>query len=302
MDRLQGMATFRAVVEARGFARAAARIGMSAASVSRIVSDLEKHLDVRLLHRTTRTVSLTDEGQDFYDRCTRILDEVEEAEAVVRGAHETPTGVLRVATSPAFGALALGPLLPSFHSAFPAVRVDLYLEDRLVDVIGEGIDLALRFIVRRVDSSLVARRIMTVQSRFVASPVYLAKRGVPAHPRDLVHHAVITETTRSPLAEMTFDGPDGRTIVPVDGPFRTTNTMLQHTLVLAGVGITEVPGYVVAEELRTGALVEVLPEYRIPSFDLWAVMPPAATSAARVRAFVDHVVVGLTAGGATPAT
>ena len=295
MDRLQAMATFRAVVEARGFSRGAARLGMSAASVSRIVADLEKHLDVRLLHRTTRSVSLTDEGQHYYERCTRILDEMEASEAILRGARETPAGTLQVATSPAFGAMALGPLLPSFHAAYPRVRVDLFLEDRLVDVIGEGYDLALRFIVRRVDSSLVARRIMTSPSRFVASPGYLAARGVPAHPRDLEHHTVITETTRA-AASMTFDGPDGRTIVPVNGPFRTTNTMLQRTLVLAGVGITEVPAYVVADDLRNGTLVEVLPDYRIPSFDLWAVMPPAATLAARVRAFVDHVVEGLTGG------
>jgi len=302
MDRLQAMTAFRAVVDARGFARAADRIGMSAASVSRIVADLEKHLDVRLLHRTTRSVALTDEGQHYYERCIRILDEVEASEAIMRGAHETPAGTLRVAASPAFGAMALGPLLPSFHAAYPRVRVDLFLEDRMVDVIGEGYDVALRFIIRRVDSSLVARRIMSVANRFVASPSYLAARGVPVHPRDLEQHAVVIEATaRSFPVSMTFDGPDGRMVVPVDGPFRTNNSMLQRALVLAGSGIGELPAYVVSDDLRAGTLVEVLPDYRIPSLDLWAVMPPAATLAARVRAFVDYVVGGLTVGGAASA-
>ncbi len=301
MDRLQAMTAFRAVVDGHGFARGAARIGMSAASVSRIVGDLEKHLGVRLLHRTTRSVALTDEGQHYYERCARILDEVDASEAIMRGAREMPAGTLRVASSPAFGAMALAPLLPSFHTAFPRVRVDLLLEDRMVDVIGEGYDLALRFIIRRVDSTLVARRIMSVGNRFVASPSYLAAQGVPVHPRDLQHHAVIVEASaRSFPLSMTFDGPDGRTIVSVDGPFRTNNSMLQRALVLAGSGIGELPAYVVTDDLRTGALVEVLPDYRIPSLDLWAVMPPAATLAARVRAFLDHVVDGLTRGDATP--
>ena len=130
-----------------------------------------------------------------------------------------------------------------------------------------------------------------------------AARGVPVHPRDLERHAVVVEAAARALPfSMTFDGPDGRMVVPVDGPFRTNNSMLQRALVLAGSGIGELPEYVVTDDLHAGTLVEVLPDYRIPSLDLWAVMPPAATLAARVRAFVDHVVEGLTRGVGSTAT
>jgi DNA-binding transcriptional LysR family regulator len=294
MDRLQAMRAFRAVVDSHGFARAAARLGVSATSVSRSVADLERSLDVRLLHRTTRKVRLTDEGRLYYDRCIRVLDELDSAELLMKGAHEVPMGTLRVAASPAFGAMALSPLLPAFHRAWPLVRVDLFLDDRVVDVIGEGYDLALRFVERRVDSSLVARKLASIESRVVASPAYVAAHGMPTHPRDLEHHAFIAWSLGSLPESIKLDGPDGRTVVSIDGPVRTDNSMVQLSLALAGAGITELPDYVVREDLKAGTLVDVLPGYHTPPLALWAVMPPAATLAARVRVFVDHVAAGLT--------
>src|SRR5688572_6293399 len=197
MDRFHAMRAFRAVVESHGFSRAASRLGRSATSISRSVADLERSLDVRLLHRTTRKVRLTDEGQLYYERCVRVLDELDSAELLMKGAHEVPAGTLRVTAAPAFGAMAVAPLLPAFHLAWPRVRVDLFLDDRVVDVIGEGFDLALRFVERRIDSSLVARRLVTIENRMVASPDYVAEHGSPSHPRELGQHAIIVWSLRS---------------------------------------------------------------------------------------------------------
>jgi DNA-binding transcriptional LysR family regulator len=294
MDRLTAMGAFRAVVEEEGFGRAATRIGMSPASVSRIVAELEKHLATRLLHRTTRSLHPTDEGRVYYERCVRILEEVDDAERRLREARDVPRGTLRVTMSPALGSLTIAPLLPAFCARYPEVRVDLNLEPRLVDLVREGFDLGLRLRISEWrDSTLVARHITTFANRFVASPAYLEAHGRPAHPTDLAHHAVIVEAGPGGSAPLTFEGPDGRHVVRVDGPIRTDSSLVARCAVVAGMGIAELPEYVVRDELRDGALVEVFPQHRTPPIELWAVYPPHSTLAARVRAFVDHVIAEL---------
>lgn len=291
MDRLQAMAAFRAVVEERGFGRAAQRVGLSTASVSRLVAELEEHLSTRLLHRTTRALHPTDEGRAYYERCARLLDELDEAERMMREARAVPRGTLRVTVAPTLGHLTIAPLLPSFCARYPEVRVELSLDGRIVDLVREGFDIGLRLRVSEWrDSTLIARRITTFQSRFVASQAYLASRGRPAHPRDLASHAVIVETSAPWPSILVFDGPDGRHEVKVDGPVRTDSSMVQRYAVLAGMGIAELPDYVVRNELKSGELVEVFAHYRSPPMELLAVYPPHGTLAARVRAFVDHVV------------
>lgn len=288
------MTAYRAVVEEQGFGKAASRMGVSAASVSRLVAELEAHLDTRLLHRTTRSLHPTEEGRAYYERCVRILDELEDTERRMREARDVPRGVLRVTVSPALGALSIAPLLPSFHQAHPEVRVDLNVEPRMVDLVREGFDLALRFRISEWPaSSLVARHVATFQSPFVASPAYLSAHGHPAHPTELAQHPVIVESLDPAPAMLAFAGPDGKLVVRVDGPVRTDSSMVQRSLVLAGMGIAELPEYVIREDLRSGALVEVFPQYRRPPLELWAVYPPHGTWAARVRAFVDHVIAGL---------
>lgn len=294
MDRVLAMSAFRAVVEEQAFGRAARRLGMSPASISRIVAELEAHLATRLLHRTTRSLHPTDEGRVYFDRCIRILDDIDDAERRMRDARDVPRGVLRVTVSPALGALAIAPLLPSFCAQYPEVRVDLNLESRMVDLVREGFDLALRLRVSDwSNSTLVARHVTTFASRFVASPSYLAARGYPAHPADLADHSVIVEFHQSFPECLTFDGPDGRHEVRVEGPLRSDSSMVIRYAVLAGMGIAELPDYVVQKDLRSGDLVEVFSHHRTPPIELWAVHPPHSTLAARVRAFVDHVVAGL---------
>jgi DNA-binding transcriptional LysR family regulator len=294
MDRLMAMGAFRAVVEEKSFSRAAHRLGLSTASVSRLVADLEDHLSTRLLHRTTRSLHPTEEGRVYYERCTRILDEVDHTERELREARDVPRGVLRVTTSPALGAFTLAPLLPSFCKKHPEVRVDINTDHRLIDLVREGFDLALRFRVSEWrDSSLVARHVSTFASRFVASPKYLEEHGRPSHPTELSQHAVIFDMLDPMPATLKFDGPDGRLVVRVDGPVRTDSSMIQRHMALAGMGIAEIPEYVVRDDLRSGALVEVFDQHRLPPIELWAVYPPYGTLAARVRAFVDHVIAEL---------
>ncbi|MEQ1506187.1 MAG: LysR family transcriptional regulator [Myxococcota bacterium] len=302
MDRLQAMAVFRAVIEERGFGRAAGRLGLSPASVSRTIADLERHLTTRLLHRTTRSLHATAEGRAYYERCVAILDQVDETEASLRQAGEVPTGTLRVTTSPAFGVLRVAPLLPAYHANFPNVRVDLFLDERVVDVVREGFDLALRIWGGPLpDSTLTARRLARFEEWFVASPAYLAARGHPRHPSDLARHDMIVWSRGSGPETRVVYGADGRHEVRLDGPLRTDSSLLQRHAALSGTGITILQDYVVADDLRTGALQLVLPGYWLEPFELWAVWPPAATLVARVRSFVDHVAAGLvTEGTANP--
>lgn len=294
MDRLQAMEVFRAVIEERAMGRAATRMGLSPASVSRLVAELEAHLGARLLHRTTRTMHPTEEGRAYYERCVGILDQITETERSIRQAREVPTGILRVSAAPAFGLVNVAPLLPSFHARYPAVRVDLFFDDRSVDVIREGYDLALRFSVGALqDSSLIARKIGGFPNVFVASPAYVAAHGAPASAGALPEHPVIVWSRRS-SPELVDVEEDGATItVRVDGPIRTDSTLLQREAALAGMGLALVPEYAVREDLRAGRLVAVLTHVRVRALELWAVHPPDGTLAARVRAFVDHVAHGV---------
>jgi len=297
VDRLAAMGAFRAVVEERAFGRAAARLSLSPASISRMVADLEQHLATRLLHRTTRSLQPTEEGRLYYERCVRILDEVDDAERRLREARDVPRGILRVTVAPSVGNATIVPLLPSFCAKYPEARVDLNLEARMLDLVRDGFDLGLRLRVSDwPSSSLVGRHVTTFENRFVASPAYLAAHGRPAHPTDLAHHRVILETATPCPGTLSFDGPDGKHAVRVDGPVRADSFTAQRFVALAGMGIAELPDYEVADDLRSGALVEVFAHHRLAPVELWAVYPAHSTLAARVRAFVDHVISGLGPG------
>lgn len=298
MDRLFAMEVYRAVVDEGAFGKAAKRLGLSPASVSRILAELEGHLGTRLVHRTTRSMRPTEEGRLYYGRCAAILDQIAETEDAIRHTRRAPTGTLRVSASPAFGTIRVAPLLPSFYERCPEVRVDLMLDDRAVDVVREGYDVALRFTSGALqDSTLVARHLATFPSVFVASPGYLGARGVPATAADLEEHAVVV-WSRTPMPERLAVEEDGAALqVRVDGPVRTDNTLLQRKAALLGLGIALLPTYAVADDLRAGTLVAVLPGVHVRALELWAVVPPAGTLAARVRAFVDHVSAALRASG-----
>ncbi|MDR3412010.1 MAG: LysR family transcriptional regulator [Formivibrio sp.] len=290
MDRIAAMQVFMRVAEAGSFVRAAEQLGLSTTATSRMVAELEAHLGARLLNRTTRSLSLTDTGRGYFERCESILAEVEEAEAQAGQQALNPTGILRLSAPIAFGAERLGNLLAGFRARYPQLVVDVTLADRMVDLVEDGIDLALR-IATELDPSLVARRLARVHIVICAAPDYLARSGIPRTPQDLAQHACLQYTNSSRRSnEWIFDGPAGRESVMVDGGWRANSGDLLRMAALAGEGIVCQPSFLIGEDLRLGRLVPLLPDYHLPEFTMYAVYPSRRHVSAKVRAFVDYMV------------
>src|SRR5471032_2204327 len=272
MDRIAAMKVFIRVAEAGSFVRAAEQLGLSTTATSRQVAELEEHLGARLLNRTTRSLSLTDAGRAYFERCEAILSDVEDAEALVGLQALNPSGVLRISAPIAFGAERLGALLAGFRARYPQLVVDITLADRMVDLVEEGIDLALR-IATELDFSLVARRLTTVRIVLCAAPAYLVHRGTPRIPKDLVQHACLLYTNTARSNEWIFDGPTGRETVAVNGGWRANSGDLLRVAALEGEGIVCQPSFLVGEDLHQGRLVPLLPDYHLPDFTMYAVYP-----------------------------
>ena len=290
MDQLTGLVAFARVVEANGFTAAAGRLGLSKAAVSKQVARLEDRLGVRLLHRSTRRLHLTEAGRDFYERARRIMAEVEEAEHAASSQQESPRGLLRVNAPVSFGVSHLAPVLARFMRRWPELRVEMVLSDRLIDLIEEGFDLAVR-VAALPDSSLVARRLCAARQVVCAAPAYLAEHGRPRAPRDLARHDCLIYSYLSTGDEWRFLDADGNPFgVRVAGRLRANNgDALRHAAV-AGLGILYVPEFLVAAELASGTLRPVLEEWRTPDGAVHAVYPPGRPVGAKLRVFVDFLV------------
>lgn len=288
MDRIAAMQVFMRVADAGSFVRAAEQLGLSTTATSRLVAELEGHLGARLLNRTTRSLSLTDAGRAYFERCEAILADLEEAEAQVGRQALNPVGVLRISAPIAFGAERLGELLAGFRQRYPLLVLDVMLADRMVDLVEEGIDLALR-IATELDPSLVARRLTTVRIVLCAAPDYLARHGTPQKVQDLARHACLAYTNTARSDEWIFDGPAGRERVTVAGGWRANSGDLLRVAALAGEGIIRQPSFLVGEDLRLGRLLPLLPDYRAPDFTMYAVYPSRRHVPAKVRAFVDYM-------------
>ena len=289
MDRLQAMTAFVKVVESGSFAAAAERLGVSNSAVSRQVSELEAHLNARLLHRTTRRLSLTEAGQAFYERCVQLLADLEESEAAVRAQAVVPKGTLRVTCGVTFGEHYLAPAIADFAARHPQLVFDVDLSDRAVDLVEEGIDLAVR--IGPVGSpALVARRLAYTQLVCCASPAYLAQHAPPATPDDLQQHACFAYTYAPPASAWTFEARDGTRHTPrIEFRHRANNGRLLASIAIAGLGVTLEPDFIVAEAVRSGQLVRVLPDYQPPRSPISAVYPSRRHLSAKVRAFVDFL-------------
>lgn len=279
------MLVFGEVVARGSFTAAARQLGRSKASVSKEVAALEKRLGAQLLRRTTRTMSLTEIGEAFHERCLRVAEEAERAELSVSELQAEPRGAIRIAAPMSFGHRRLAPLLPGFLDRHPEVRIDLDLTDRLIDLVREKFDLALRVGALR-DSSLVARRLASVHAVVCASPAYLAANGTPEKPEDLVHHECHGYAP-SPDS-WNFDG--GQKVV-THGRLNIDNGDALLQAALAGAGIVYLPVFVVAEDLRAGRLVPLLVDHtRDREAGLWAVYPANRHLSPKVRAFIDYMV------------
>lgn len=288
MDRFLEMQTFSAVVDAGSFIKAADTLGFSKAAVSRYVGELEARLGVRLLHRTTRRLSLTEEGEVFYARCRELLSGVEEAEAELNSRSGAARGLLRVNAPITFGITHLAPLWSAFRQLYPQVRLDLTLSDRVVDLIEEGYDVAIR-IATLPASTLISKRLAGTRMVLCASPAYLNAHGTPQHPADLAKHTVIAYSYWSTGDEWQFDGPQGRVSVKVNPCMHTNSGDTCRAMALAHQGVVLQPTFLIGEDLAAGTLVELMPEFRSVTLDIYAIYPTRKHVAPKVRVLIDFL-------------
>lgn len=289
-DRLQSLRVFRRTARSGSFSRAARELGLSQASVSRIVAELERELGVQLLTRTTRAVALTEKGADYLARIEPVLDALEEADHVARGGGPL-RGLLRIGLSTSFGVREIVPRLPEFLACHPELRVDLAVSDTRQDLVAEGIDLAFR-LGAMADSGLIARYVASSPRILAASPAYLAARGAPVGPEDLKRHDLIVGPGAAPPFLEFHSG--ARCIrAPAEGRITCAANEAATALAIAGMGVTVSSLWGVSREIRSGALVQVLAEWTLPPIQLHLVFPPGRAPAPAARACADFFVAAL---------
>jgi len=289
VDRFQALTVFTKVVELGSFARAAARLGLSTSAVSRQVADLEGHLGVRLLNRTTRRLSLTESGAAFLERAVQLLADLEEAESAVTATALVPRGTLRLTAPITFGERYLAPAIADFVARYPDLRLDCELSDRFVDLVDEGFDLAVR-IGSGGSGTLIARRLGAVRLICHASPDYLARYGTPAAPEDLARHRCLTYAYLATRDTWVFrDASGAERAVRVSGPVHSNSGRLLVVLAAHGMAISMEPDFAVRDELAAGRTVPILSGFEPPPIAVYAVYPSRRHLSAKVRAFVDFL-------------
>lgn len=284
------MTAFVRAVETGGFSAAARQLGLTPSALSKLVTRLEDRLGARLLQRTTRRLQLTAEGEAFYARALPILKAMDEAEAEVTEAGTSPRGLLRLHCGSTFGMHQLAPAIPRFQARHPSVSLDLTISDERLDMMQEGVDLAIR-IGPLDESTLVARRICNLERVICAAPAYLERHGTPRTPDDLQRHNCLWITSLPALRRWPFDTDEGIRVVHVDGNVVTNNAETVLQLAVAGVGVTRLSDVVVAEAIRSGALVPILADWHhVEPVPLFATYPSGRNLSPKVRAMVDFLV------------
>ncbi|KND61714.1 Transcriptional regulator, LysR family [Candidatus Burkholderia verschuerenii] len=295
MDRFQAIATFVTVVETGGFASAARKMEVSPSVVSRVVTELEEHLGVRLLTRTTRVVRLTDAGSGYFEDCRRILGEIGNAELSAAGTHSAPRGLLSLTAPTMFGRLHVTPVVLDYLRRYPEADVNCWFVDRVVNLVDEGIDVAVR-IAQLPDSTLQAIPVGRVRRVLCASPAYLAEHGVPKHPDDLLDgHTIIANTGASAPAEWRLHDGDKQILVRTHPRLTTTTNDSAITAALAGFGIARLLSYQIAQYVSDGSLVSVLDDFAPPPVPIHLVHREGRHVTQKVRAFLDLAVAMLRA-------
>lgn len=289
MDRLHALSAFVAVAEENGFAAGARRLNLSPPSVTRLVNELEAHLGARLLHRTTRSVSLTEPGQRYLSDTKRLLADLEEADRVAAGLHESPVGQVSVTASLIFGRKIVAPALYEVMDLYPEISISTLFVDRVTHLSDEGLDIAVR-IAELPDSSLIAARVGSVRRVLCASPEYLNRQGRPETPKDLDAHQLIGFASASASSAWVMHRGGKAHTLKVQARMLTNTADVAIGAALAGRGITRVLSYQIDDELAAGRLELVLPEYAPPPVPVHVVHRETGRVAGRVRAVVDHLV------------
>ncbi len=288
MDRIEAMQTFVTVADLQGFAPAARKLGLSPPAVTRLIAALEERLGTRLLHRTTRKVALTDAGARYLERARRILVDIEEAELAAESERTRPAGRLVVSAPVGFGRLHVSPVMSAYLRRYGDVAGELRLEDRIVNLVEDGVDLAVR-IGHLPDSSLVARQVGEMRRIVVASPAYLKARGEPKTPEAIKDHQIIQFGGSALTADWRFarDGEELRIAVAPRFTSNVADAAIQHAM--AGGGLTRVLAYQAADAIRRGQLKLVLRKFELPPLPVQIVYPTSRLLSAKVRAFIDLV-------------
>jgi DNA-binding transcriptional LysR family regulator len=288
MDVIDLMRTFVAVADGGSFTAAAERLGLSRALASKYVAQLEERLGQQLLHRTTRSVALTDDGRAYLEPCRRLLDDFDDLEISASVRSRAPSGRIRLTAPLIIGEIYLADMLAAFIGRYPQVSIDLVLTDRFVNLIDEGFDLAIRA-GELDDSSLIARRLAVTRAMVCASPAYIERHGAPQTPQELAGHTCIVDMNMRNGARWPFLV-DGRPLrVEVSGPLSVNSATATRRLVLAGRGIGHCPAFVVAEDLASGRLVRLLQPYETGDLAISALLPQSRFPSPRVRLLIDFL-------------
>lgn len=285
---LNDMVTFARVVEVRSFSQAARDLGASKSRISKAIARLERALAARLLNRSTRGLSLTEVGTVFFEHCRRVRDEADEAIAAVTRLHSAPRGVLKLTAPVAFGTLHVAPALSEFLGRYPDLGIDMTITDRVVDLVEEGYDLAIR-ITTDPGQDVVARKLAPIRRVACATPDYFQRRGVPKTPQDLRQHNCLHYTHFSAQGEWHFKGPGGDITVPLSGDLRINDDEALSRAVLGGLGVALLPTFIIGQDLQAGRLQAVLSDYVPLERHVYAVYLPGIHSPPKVRAFVEFL-------------
>ncbi len=289
MDILTSMRTYAAVVTTGSFTAAAERLGISKSLTSKYVGQLEDHLGVRLLNRTTRKLNLTEVGQAYYQRCQQLLEDFDELEAAIKDKQAAPQGKLLVAAPTTFGEKYLTQAVADYLDQQPGVSVELVLGDRFVNIVDEGFDLAVR-IYKPTDSSLIARRLAPARMIVCATQEYLSRTSTPVHPNELAKHNCIIDTNFHFPDRWQFQEKGQAFNVDVTGRFRVNNALAARNMILTSQGIGLCPSYAVSEDIRKNSLKILLQEYEAFEYGVYAVYPHNRHLAAKVRTFIDFLI------------
>ncbi len=287
MDRLAAMQTFVRVAEAGSFTAVANQLNVARSAITRQIAALESHLGVKLIARSTRRLSLTSAGASYIEQCREILDRIDEAEGDLAGERQTLRGVIRASVPMTFGLMHLTPLILEFSKIHPDIRIDLDFNDRQVNLIEEGMDLALR-ITDHLPETTVARRLTSCRSVVAASPEYLQRHGEPRHPDELMQHDCLAYSLGS-RSSWTFLVDGVQRLIEISGPLTANNGNALQEAAIQGFGIVYEPTFIAAEPVRRGQLVTILNEFPTPTYDMYAVYPGTRFVPQRVRDFVDFL-------------